>query len=110
MGNKEIIEIKIYISNYETNNIILAQFSDATIREDGEEKLLITYRYFPLVKANGEVEYQYIIFKGVNEQNRFTYEDRRYLNLRVIKALRDVEVEMKNSRTSPINKLLKIIL
>lgn len=107
MENKEIIEIKIYISNYETNNIILAQFSDATIREDGEEKLLITYRYFPLVKANGEVEYQYIIFKGENEQNRFTYEDRRYLNLRVIKALRDVEVEMKNSRTSPINKLLK---
>ncbi len=43
----------------------------------------------------------------MNEQNRFTYEDRRYLNLRVIKALRDVEVEMKNSRTSPINKLLK---
>ncbi len=107
MGNKEIIEIKIYISNYKTNNTILAQFSDATIREDGEEKLLITYRYFPLEKGNGEVEYQYIIFKGEKEQNRFTYEDRRYLNLRVIKALRDVEVEMKSSRTSPINKLLK---
>lgn len=107
MGNKEVIEIKIYISNYINNKNILAQFSDATIREDGEEKLLITYRYFPLVKEDGQVEYEYIIFKGQNEQNRFIYSDRKYLNLKVIKALRDVEVEMKNSRTSPINKILK---
>lgn len=107
MINKEIIEIKIYISNYKSSKNILAQFSDATIREDGEEKLLITYRYFPLVKEDGQAEYEYIIFKGQNEQNRFTYEDRRYLNLKVIKALRDVEVEMKNSRTSPVNKILK---
>ncbi|MGO1581547.1 MAG: DUF2813 domain-containing protein [Peptoniphilaceae bacterium] len=107
MGNKEIIEIKIYISNYTNNKNILAQFSDATIKEGSEEKLLITYRYFPIVREDGQVEYEYIIFKGKNEQNRFIYSDRRYLNLKVIKALRDVEIEMKNSKTSPINKILK---
>lgn len=107
MVNKEVVEIKIYISNYEGNKNILAQLSDATIRDDNEEKLLITYRYFPFERDNGEIEYQYIIFKGLDENNSFTYEDRRYLNIKVIKALRDVEGEMKNSKTSPVTKLLK---
>lgn len=107
MGNGEIIEIKIYISNYIHNKNILAQFSDATVREDGEEKLLITYKYFPVIQEDGQAKYEYIIFKGNNEQNRFIYSDRRYLNLKVIKALRDVEVEMKNTKASPINKILK---
>lgn len=107
MENGEIIEIKIYISNYIHNKNILAQFSDATIREDGQEKLLITYKYFPIIQEDGQAKYEYIIFKGKNEQNRFIHSDRRYLNLKVIKALRDVEVEMKNTKASPINKILK---
>ncbi len=107
LENKKIIEISIYISNYENNKNILAQLSDATIKEDGKEYLLITYKYFPKEYETGEVEYEYIIFKGNNENNRFTYEDRKFINIKVIKALRDVELEMKNTRTSPINKLLK---
>lgn len=105
--NKEVIEIKIYFSNYINNKNILAQLSDATVKDDGEEKLLLTYRYFPVEKENGEIEYQYIIFKGNDESNRFTHEDRKFINIRIIKALRDVEGEMKNTRTSPVNKLLK---
>lgn len=103
--NKEIIEIKIYISNYINNKNILAQLSDATVKDNDEEKLLITYKYFPI--ENEEVEYQYIIFKGQDESKRFTYEDRKFINLKIIKALRDVEGEMKNTRTSPVNRLLK---
>jgi putative ATP-dependent endonuclease of OLD family len=105
--NKEIIEIKIYLSNYSNNKNILAQLSDATVKEAGEEKLLITYKYFPVEKENGETEYEYIIFKGQDETNRFNHEDRKFINIKVIKALRDVEGEMKNTRTSPVNKLLK---
>lgn len=105
--NKEIIEIKIYLSNYVNNKNILAQLSDATVKEDGEEKLLITYRYFPVEKENGETEYQYIIFKGQDETKSFNHEDRKFVNIKVIKALRDVEGEMKNTRTSPVNRLLK---
>lgn len=107
MENRQIIEIKIYFSNYDNNKTILAQLSDASVKENSEEKLLITYRYFPVEKENGDIEYQYIIFKGKNESNRFTHEDRKFINIRVIKALRDVEGEMKNTRTSPVNRLLK---
>jgi len=105
--NKEVIEIKIYLSNYSNNKNILAQLSDATVKEAGEEKLLITYKYFPVEKENGETEYQYIVFKGHDETKRFNHEDRKFINIKVIKALRDVEGEMKNTRTSPVNKLLK---
>lgn len=107
MENRQIIEIKIYFSNYDNNKTILAQLSDASVKENSEEKLLITYRYFPVEKENGDIEYQYIIFKGNDESNRFTHEDRKFINIRVIKALRDVEGEMKNTRTSPVNRLLK---
>ena len=62
MENKAIIEIKIYLSNYMNNKNILAQLSDATVKDDGEEKLLITYRFFPIDHDDGSIEYQYIIF------------------------------------------------
>lgn len=106
--NKEVIEIKIYINNFKQNRNILAMLDSATIiDENGKERLLITYRYAPIEMENGKIEYSYIIFKGNDESKRFTYEDRKYLNIKVIKALRDVETEMKNSRISPINRLLK---
>lgn len=101
------IKIKVFISNYEDNGNIMAQLSDATVNDNGEKKLLITYKYYPIENKEGKNEYSYIIFKGENEDNKFTYEDRKYLNIKVIKAIRDVESEINNSRTSPLNKLIK---
>ena len=107
MENGEVIEISIYISNYSNNKTILAVLSDATVNEDGEEKLLITYKYAPIQRDDGKFEYEYHIFKGGDETKKFDNSDRKYLNIKVIKALRDVESELKNVRVSPINKLLK---
>lgn len=107
MENKEIIEISIYISGYKNNKNILAQLSDATVKDGEDEVLLITYKYYPVEKENGDIEYQYNIFKAGDESKKFTHEDRKFINIKVIKAIRDVEGEMKNSKTSPVNKLLK---
>lgn len=107
MENGEIIEVSIYISNYSNNKTILAVLSDATITEDGEEKLLITYRFEPIQRDDGKCEYEFHIFKGGDETKKFDNRDRKYLNLKVIKALRDVENELRNTKISPINKLLK---
>lgn len=108
MENKEEIVIKIYISNYSNNKTILATLSDATVKEeDDEEKLLITYKFFPQDDSKGGVEYQFTIFKGKDETKIFGAPNRKYLNIKVIKALRDVESELRNTRTSPVNKLLK---
>lgn len=69
--------------------------------------LKLTYRFFPYIDDAGNIEYQYNIFKGNDETKKFGSYERKYLNLKVIKALRDVESEIRNSRTSPIQRMLK---
>lgn len=107
MDNQEEIRIDIYISGYENNKVILAVLQDATVlNENGEEELLITYKFAPYKDSLGNVSYQYSIFMGEDESRRFTANERKYLNLKVIKALRDVEGDIRNSKTSPIKKML----
>ncbi|MBU3175191.1 AAA family ATPase [Clostridium estertheticum] len=107
MENKEEIKIDIYISNYQNNKTVLTVLQDATVKNvTGEEKLLLTYRFFPYEDDMGNVEYQYSIYKAGDEAKKFGAYERKYLNLKVIKALRDVEGEMRNTRTSPVKKML----
>lgn len=108
MENKEEIVVEIYIDNYSNNKTILTVFQDATVKnEEGKEILKLSYRFFPYVNDAGNIEYQYNIFKGNDETKKFGSYERKYLNLKVIKALRDVESEIRNSRTSPIQRMLK---
>ena len=108
MENKEEIVIEVYIENYSNNKTILTVFQDATVKnEKGKEVLKLTYRFFPYIDDAGNIEYQYNIFKGNDETKKFGSYERKYLNLKVIKALRDVEGEIRNSRTSPIQRMLK---
>lgn len=107
MKNKEEIQIDVYISNYQNNKTVLAVLQDATVKdEEGNEVLLLTYRYFPYEDSIGNIEYNYSIYKAGDEAKKFNSYDRKYLNLKVIKALRNVEGEMRNSRTSPVKKML----
>lgn len=108
MENREEIVIEVYIENYSNNKTILTVFQDATVKnEKGKEVLKLTYRFFPYIDDAGNIEYQYNIFKGNDETKKFGSYERKYLNLKVIKALRDVESEIRNSRTSPIQRMLK---
>ncbi len=108
MENMEEIIIEIYIDNFEQNKTILTVFQDASVKTDeGKEILKFTYRFFPYINDAGSIEYQYNIYKGNDETKKFGSYERKYLNIKVIKALRDVEGEIRNSRTSPIQKMLK---
>ena len=107
MEHDEEIQIDIYISNYKANTTILTVLHDATVKDsDDNEILQITYKFFPHYDDNGNKEYEFNIFKANNETRRFGSYERKYLNLKVIKALRDVESEMRNARTSPVKKML----
>lgn len=105
MDNGFEILIQIYIANFEDNKNLLAQLADAAITIEGQEMLKISYKFFK--KDPAKPEYSYIIYKGDDEARAFTYEDRKMLNIRVIKAIRDVESEMRNSRTSPLTQIIK---
>lgn len=106
MENNCEIVIQIYIDDFRNNQTVLAALSDASVYVDNKELLLLTYKFFPNINLSGKKEYQYKIFMGEKENSLFGSYQRKYLNLRVIKALRDVENELKNTKTSPVKKLL----
>lgn len=106
MINDETIEIVIEIRGYEHNRNILAVLSDATVSK-APHTLRLTYKYYPIPRADGTNAYEYKIFQGDDENQVFSYQQRKFLNIKVIKALRDVESEMKNSRRSPVLQLLR---
>lgn len=106
MENDEEIEISIYISNYRNNRVILAMLQGATVMDNGEETLKFTYKFFPHTDDMGNKEYEFVIFMGDDENRIFGALQRKYLNIKVIKALRDVESELRNSRLSPVKKML----
>ena len=107
MENGEEIEISLEIRGYEHNSKLKAQFVDAVIT-DTPPTLRFTYKFMPNIDEFGKIiNYKYYIFKGNNEDRRFTNEDRSYINIYVIRALRDVERELKSNKNSPLYKLVK---
>lgn len=107
MENGVEIEIKIEIRGYEHNRKLVAQFDDAVI-SDSPPTLQITYKYFPNRDEHGNIlDYRFVIYKGDNESALFRSEDRNFINIYVIKALRDVERELNANKNSPLYKLVK---
>ena len=107
MENNQEILIQIYISNHRNNIAVMTMLSDATILDDNEnEVLLLSYKFFPHVDEFGKKEYQYEVYMKNDMSRKFGSRERKYLNLKVIKALRDVEAELRNSKKSPVKKML----
>ena len=106
-GNGQEIKISIEIQNYQHNRQLLAQFQDAVV-STMPPTLRFTYKYFPLRDENGKIfDYQYQIYKGTTEDKFFRNEDRNFLNIKVIGALRDVARELSANKRSPLFRLVK---
>ncbi len=107
MINGETIEITLQIKGFEHNSRLIAQFTDAAI-SDTPPTLQFVYKFFPNIGPLGNIlNYKHEIYKGNTEQSKFTSEDRSFINIYVIKALRDVERELKANKNSPLYKLVK---
>jgi putative ATP-dependent endonuclease of OLD family len=105
--NGEEIEISLQVRGYEHNRKLVAQFSDAVISTT-PPTIEFTYRYFPNKDESGNIlNYIHEIYKGNNRERKFTSEDRSFINIHVVKALRDVERELKASKNSPLYRLVK---
>ncbi|CBI13555.1 conserved hypothetical protein [Streptococcus gallolyticus UCN34] len=107
MENNQEILIQIYISNYRRNVAIMTMLSDATVLDaEGNEVLLLSYKFFPHIDEFGKKEYQYEVYMRDDMSRKFGSRERKYLNIKVIKALRDVEADLRNSKKSPVKKML----
>ena len=63
MENNQEILIQIYISNYRRNVAVMTMLSDATVLDDeGNEALLLSYKFFPHIDNFGNKEYQYEVY------------------------------------------------
>lgn len=101
------IEIRLQIRGYEHNRKLVAQFADAVV-SDTPPTLQITYKYFPNKDEHGNIlNYNFLIYKGNDENALFRAEDRNFINIYVIKALRDVERELKSNKNSLLYKIVK---
>ncbi|WGT39133.1 AAA family ATPase [Lysinibacillus sp. 1 U-2021] len=100
--NKQKIEISIEVQGFEKHTALLAAFCDGTICTN-PATIKISYEFAPI----NEKEYGYSIFLGDNRDLQFTHNHRKLLNLKVINGLRDANNDLKNSKKSPFNKLLK---
>lgn len=107
MENNQEILIQTYISNYRRNVAVMTMLSDATVLDDeGNEVLLLSYKFFPHIDDFGNKEYQYEVYMRDDMSRKFGSRERKYLNIKVIKALRDVEADLRNSKKSPVKKML----
>lgn len=107
MKNGEEIEILVNIKGFEHNSKLIAQFDSALVSV-APQTLEFRYRFFPNTDTSGTIlSYSFAIYKGTTDKIPFTSEDRKYLNIYVVRALRDVERELKASKNSPLYKLVK---
>lgn len=108
MKNGEEILIAIEVQGFEHNRKLKAQFVDASV-SDTPPTLRFTYKFRPVTDEDGEViRYEYIIIKADNENEHFNNIDRAFINIKVIRALRDVERELNANRRSPLYQIVKI--
>jgi putative ATP-dependent endonuclease of OLD family len=106
MDNGEKITISIFISGYESTPALMCILADSVVVVNGDKYAKITYIFQPVDEANPSKGYTYNIFKGKDENNKFDSFCRKYFNLKVIHALRDVESELLSTRKSPLRKLI----
>ncbi|MEQ8477450.1 MAG: AAA family ATPase [Fulvivirga sp.] len=102
----EVIKIAIELKGYEKILQLVANLRDAVISDD-PPTLRLVYVFQPILDENKEIiRYDYLIYQGNNPENSFTHQNRSLLNIKVIRALRDVERELKSLKKSPIFQLV----
>ncbi|PEC46371.1 AAA family ATPase [Bacillus sp. AFS096315] len=106
MKKGEEVEILIELQGYDHNKTLLSILDAATISKN-PNTIRLTYKYSANQKEDGTYDYQYTIFQGIKEDVPFTSYHRKFLNVNVINAIRDVESELRHIRKSPVNMLLK---
>lgn len=109
MENKEEIEISIFFKGFESNVKLLAILSDYIISIDGDDPIAkITYKFAPRVNIGGgnESAYEFSIYGGDRITNIFGYQQRKFMPIHVLPALRDVENDLSNWKKSPLKPLI----
>jgi putative ATP-dependent endonuclease of the OLD family len=107
------IEISIDLKGFENNESLLSIISDYIVDNGASPTARITYKFAPMIdlskdKGNDQPEYKYdfIIYGGDDPSNIFGYQQRKWMPLQVLPALRDAETDLRSLRRSPLRPLV----
>ena len=112
INNKEFIEVIIEFQDFLNEPSVFAVLQSFCIPGPTADTARLTYRFRPKLSLSKDREltiddYEFVIFGGVDEKNRVTFDDRRWIPIEVLPALRDAESRLAAWRNSPLRPLVE---
>jgi putative ATP-dependent endonuclease of OLD family len=113
MEKGEEIEIIVEFQGFEDNEALLSILADYQIPINKLPTARITYKFAPDANLAGEgegdqqIKYSFITYGGEDESQIFGYQQRKWMPLQVMPALRDAEKDLSVWRKSPLRPLLE---
>ncbi len=107
----EIISVALEFSDFDNDTEAKALLQDALVQMNPSSVARVTYEFHPKqnIVANPAKpeDYNFIIFPGTLRQRGVSQDFRRYINVFLLPALRDVENDLQSWRRSPLRPLLE---
>ena len=113
MENGDELTVAIDLQGFDDNESLLSILSDYQIPNDVTPTARITYKFAPEASlgeegnGNGGFNYSFIVYGGDDEAQTFSYQQRKWMPLQVLPALRDAETDLNSWRKSPLRPLLE---
>jgi len=113
MKNGKEITVAVELQGFEENESLLSILSDYQIPDEETPTVRVTYKFAPeqIFSGNGdeerEINYIFTVHGGVDETQTFGYQQRKWMPLQVLPALRDAETDLNSWRRSPLRPLLE---
>lgn len=101
---KEDIEIKVELTDFDNNSKLISVLSDFLVCAEPLTAGL-TYRFFS-EEVDEESVYNFKVY-GTQTENIFNHEQRKWIPLEVLSALRDTENDLTNWKKSPLRPLIE---
>lgn len=103
------IVVSVELKGFENNGSLLAILQDYLVANGETPTSRITYKFFPIPSTDQKekIKYAFIVYGGDDEANIFGYQQRQWMPLHVLPALRDAESDLQVWRKSPLRPLLE---
>ena len=110
--SKEIIEVAIEFQEFQQEQSVFAVLQPFCIPGPVADTARLIYRFRPKSSLPEDREliiddYEFVVFGGVDEKNRIGFEERRWIPIEVLPALRDAESDLTAWRNSPLRPLVE---
>lgn len=114
IANKNEIEVALEFQDYAKEESLKAIFHTYRVPGSSVDTARVTYRFRPKPglkrsPVSAQDDYEFIIFGGIDENQRFRHETRSLVPMEFLGALRDAATDLASWRRSPLRPLIERI-